>query len=347
MTTTSNECPLPQQPASITMAHGGGGRLMQQLISDVFQRRFDNPLLNQGHDGAMFPSPGRMLAFTTDSFVVRPLFFPGGSIGSLAVNGTVNDLAMCGARPTQLCISFIIEEGTALELLESIADDVAAAAEQAGIPIVTGDTKVIGRSDGDGVLINTAGIGEIPDGRSVSAATIADGDVLILSAALASHGMAVMAAREGLSFEPAIHSDCAPLHNAVEALFHAGIDVHCLRDATRGGLASTCIELAQTAGNIEININESALPVHNNVRGACELLGMDPLYVANEGCFSVFVPAAQADDAIACLQQQDVGREACHIGSVSKGTGQVFATTAYKTRRALHLLSGEQLPRIC
>jgi len=286
-------CPAPLTGhAEIQIAHGGGGRLTQQLIERIFGPAFDNPALNARHDGAVLAAPaGARLAFTTDSHVVSPLFFPGGDIGRLAVYGTVNDLAMCGARPRWLSAGFILEEGLPVATLERIVAAMAEAARKAGVQIVTGDTKVVERGKGDGLYVNMAGIGWVEHDRVIAPASVRPGDVVLLSGDIGRHGMAILALREGLAFESSIESDCAPLWPAVEALFAAGVEVHCLRDLTRGGLATAVIEIAETAGRA-VALEEAAVPVCEPVRGACEILGLDPLYVANEGRFVAFVPAA-------------------------------------------------------
>lgn len=342
------ECPLP--PASrdrVLLAHGGGGRLMQELIHEVFLRAFDNPLLAQAHDGAVFPVEAGRLAFTTDSYVVRPLFFPGGDIGSLAVNGTVNDLAMCGAMPRYLSAGFILEEGLAVETLQRVVGSMAKAAQAAGVRVVTGDTKVVDRGKGDGIFINTAGVGVVPGGVEVNPHRVRSGDRILLSGDLGAHGIAVLSVREGLTFSGDIQSDSAPLHGVVGDLIRSGIEVHCLRDLTRGGLASALNEIA-TATNVGMMIDERRIPVHDVVRGACEILGLDPLYVANEGRFVAFVPAAQAEAAHAIMRRHSVSRDASDIGEVREGEAPlVVVRTELNTHRILDLLSGDQLPRIC
>jgi hydrogenase expression/formation protein HypE len=341
-------CPSPIcDHANILLAHGGGGRLMQQLIDRIFLPAFDNPLLAQRHDAAVLPLGEHRLAFTTDSYVVRPLFFPGGDIGTLAVNGTVNDLAMSGARPLWLSAGFIIEEGLPMKTLVRIAASMRQAAKEAGVQLVTGDTKVVDKGKGDGLFINTAGVGVVEHGLSISPMSVRDGDAVLVSGDLGRHGMAIMSVREGLDFETTIESDCAPLGGIVAALLAAGVEVHCLRDLTRGGLASALNEIAQTAG-LQIDIADSAIVVRPEVQGACEILGLDPLYVANEGRFVAFVPQKDLDRAVAALRAHPLGREACTIGTVAAGTpGRVTIASRIGARRILDLLSGEQLPRIC
>ncbi len=343
-------CPTPPfRSTEIQLAHGGGGRMMQQLIDRIFAPAFRNPALATQHDGAMVTAPpnGR-LAFSTDSHVVSPLFFPGGDIGRLAVHGTLNDLAMCGARPRWLSAGFILEEGLPLETLERIVQSMGATARAADVAIVAGDTKVVERGKGDGLFITTAGIGWIEHDLTIGPAAIRAGDVVLLSGDLGRHGMAILAQREGLAFETAIESDCAPLWPAVAALLAGGIEVHCLRDLTRGGLATCSIELAETAG-VSVALEEVAIPVSEAVRGACELLGLDPLYVANEGRLVAVVPAAQADAALALLEQMAPGGPPAKIGVVGGGgpAGQVTLRGVIGVERILDRLSGEQLPRIC
>lgn len=341
-------CPLPLSTKNtIQLAHGGGGRLMQELIQDVFVRAFHNPLLDFMHDGATWPVEKGTLAFTTDSYVVRPLFFPGGDIGSLAVNGTINDLAMCGAKPLYLSAGFILEEGLSMEVLQRVVNSMAEAARAAGVPIVTGDTKVVDRGKGDGIFINTSGVGLVPQGVRVLPTLIEPGDAILVSGDLGSHGVAVLSVREGLTFNGNIESDSAPLHHVVADLIDNGIEIHCLRDLTRGGLASVLNELA-TAAKVGVTVDEVAIPVSEPVRGACELLGLDPLYVANEGRFVAMVPASQAEAALAVMRRHKAASQAAYIGAVTDCQAPpVVLRTVLGTHRVLDLLSGEQLPRIC
>jgi hydrogenase expression/formation protein HypE len=341
-------CPAPiAQYPQVLLAHGGGGRLMHQLIERVFLSAFSNPLLDTGHDAAVLEVGAARIAFTTDSYVVRPLFFPGGTIGTLAVNGTVNDLAMAGARPLALSAGFIIEEGLAVETLQRVVASMQAAAVEAGVAIVTGDTKVVDRGKGDGVFINTAGVGVVEHGLRIAPASVRAGDAVILSGDIGRHGMAIMAVREGLQFESAIESDCAPLSAPVLDLVSSGVDVHCLRDITRGGLASALNEIAGSA-KVGMTIDERPVPVREDVRGACEILGFDPMYVANEGRFIVFAPEHQADRVVEVLRRHPVSGDACVIGRVTlEQPGLVVVRSIFGATRVLDMLSGEQLPRIC
>jgi hydrogenase expression/formation protein HypE len=322
--------------------------LTQQLIDGVFGPAFRNPALDARHDGAELAGPGgSRLAFTTDSHVVTPLFFPGGDIGKLAVFGTANDLAMCGARPRWLSAGFILEEGVSLDVVRRVAASMREAAQAAGIEIVTGDTKVVERGKGDGIYVNTSGIGLIEHELAVSPASVHAGDVVLLSGDIGRHGMAIMAQREGLAFESPIESDCAPLWPAVEALLAAGVQVHCLRDLTRGGLATAAIEIAETA-RVGVRLEEATVPVSEPVRGACEILGLDPLYVANEGRFIAFVPAADASRALEIMGRTAPGGPPARIGLVhGAGPGEVTLRSTIGVERILDRLSGEQLPRIC
>jgi hydrogenase expression/formation protein HypE len=341
-------CPVPIQDRDhITLAHGGGGRLTQQLIDRLLAPAFANPFLGQQHDGAVVEVAGQPVAFTTDSYVVHPLFFPGGDIGTLAVNGTVNDLAMCGARAQWLSCALIIEEGLPMETLARVVRSMQQAAAAAGVHIVTGDTKVVDKGRGDGLYINTAGMGLVRSRQPIAPARVQPGDVVLVSGDLGRHGMAIMSVREGLQFESSIESDCAPLIEPVMALLEAGLDIHCLRDLTRGGLASALNEIAVASG-LQVDIEESAVRVGEQVRGACEILGFDPLYVANEGRFVVFVATGHAAKALDILQAYSAGGTAACIGTVKTGSpGLVTLKSRIGVSRVLDLLSGEQLPRIC
>jgi len=334
--------------SEITVGHGGGGRLTQDLIDRVFRPAFANPALEAQHDGALLRIPGGgRLAFTTDSHVVSPLFFPGGDIGKIAVNGTVNDLCMCGARPLWLSAGFILEEGFATATLEKVVASMRDAAAAANVAIVTGDTKVVERGKGDGLYVTTAGIGVIETALTVAPVSIREGDAIVLSGDVGRHGMAIMATRAGLSFESAIESDCAPLVVPVDALLKAGLDVHCLRDLTRGGLATALVELAESA-KLAIAIDGARVPVSELVVGACEILGLDPLYVANEGRFVCVLPAAQAQRAVEIISVSAPGGPAVIIGHVKAGpAGQVTQRSVIGSERIVDRISGEQLPRIC
>jgi hydrogenase expression/formation protein HypE len=341
-------CPLPiQQYPHVLMAHGGGGKLMHQLLENVFGRAFSNPILDSRHDSAQFTVPPGKLAMTTDSYVVRPLFFPGGDIGSMAIHGTVNDLAMSGARPLYLSCGFIIEEGLPLETLWRVVTSMRDAAQCCGVQIVTGDTKVVDKGKGDGLYINTTGIGVIEHSLNITPTSVQPDDAVIVSGDLGRHGMAIMAVREGLQFESTIESDSAPVHHPVQALIKAGIEVHCLRDLTRGGLASALNEIAEAAG-VKIAIEHKVVPVREDVHAACEMLGLDPLHVANEGRFIAFVAAKDAARAVQLLKPHKVSVNAALIGKVvGSAAPLVTLRSAIGASRILDMPSGEQLPRIC
>ena len=341
-------CPVPLSDYThVLMAHGGGGKLMHRLIDTIFCREFDNQLLKNKHDGAVFDIPAGRMAFTTDSYVIDPLFFPGGDIGSLSIYGTVNDLAMCGAEPLHLSAGFIIEEGLPTATLRDIAQSMRRAADTAGVQIVTGDTKVVEKGRGHGVFINTAGVGIIRHDLNIAPTEIKPGDGIILNGDIGRHGIAVMAKREGLSFETEIESDCAPLADTVLRLIETGIEIHCLRDLTRGGLATSLVEIAQTAGK-NIRIDENIIPVHPAVQAACEILGFEPVYIANEGRFVAFVPGKDIDRALKTLTDKKLWPDSKVIGRVTdeKG-GLVTMKTLLGTERIVDMPSGEQLPRIC
>ncbi|MBP9900019.1 MAG: hydrogenase expression/formation protein HypE [Verrucomicrobia subdivision 3 bacterium] len=342
-------CPLPiQRYPHVLLAHGGGGKLMHQLLEYVFGPAFSNPILDTRHDSAQFtvPPPGRV-ALTTDSYVVRPLFFPGGDIGSMAVHGTVNDLAMSGARPLYLSCAFIIEEGLPMETLWRIVGSMRDAAQRCGVQIITGDTKVVDKGKGDGLYINTTGIGAIEHSLTIAPQTVQPGDAVIISGDLGRHGMAIMTVREGLQFESTIESDSAPVHKSVLQLIEEGISVHCLRDLTRGGLASALNEIAEAAG-VKIAVEQKAIPVREDVHAACEMLGLDPLQVANEGRFVAFVAPKDAERALQILRNQEVSAQAVLIGRVVENAAPlVTIKSAIGASRILDMPSGEQLPRIC
>ena len=341
-------CPVPLNDSEyVQLAHGGGGRRMHELLEGLLLPSFRNQQLLERHDGAVLNIAGARLAFTTDSYVVKPLFFPGGDIGTLAVNGTVNDLAMCGARPLYLSSSFILEEGFAMELLRRVVESMRITAAEAKVQLVTGDTKVVDKGKGDGIFVNTAGIGVVEHKLTIAPSAVKPGDVVLLSGDVGRHGIAIMAMREGLSFESTIESDCAPLWEPVSALLEAGIEIHCLRDLTRGGLSSGLIEIAETAG-VRISIEEMLVPVREDVVGACEILGLDPLYLANEGRFVAFVPEHETARSLDVLSQHGVSSGAVRIGQVlEKPAGMVTMKSRLGTERVLDMLSGEQLPRIC
>jgi len=345
---TGLSCPLPiSEYANVLLAHGGGGKLMHQLIENIFASSFDNPQLETKHDGVVMDIGQGKLVFTTDSYVVHPLFFPGGDIGKLAVNGTVNDLAMCGARPLYLSVAFILEEGLPIESLWRIAQSMRNAANEADVRIVTGDTKVVDKGKGHGVFINTTGVGVLEHDVTISPASVRPGDVIILNGDVGRHGIAIMAEREGLSFETKIESDCAPLAGPVMKLINAGIEIHCLRDLTRGGLATALVEIAETS-HLHIEIDESAIPVSDDVQGACEILGFDPIYVANEGRFVTFIPEKHVQMTLNILCSDSSGLNACIIGKVmDQNSALVTMKSMIGAERIVDMLSGEQLPRIC
>ena len=331
----------------IVLGHGGGGTLSHTLIEKMFVPAFGNTYLDARHDGAVFEVDKSRLAFTTDSYVVHPIFFPGGDIGSLAVNGTVNDLAMCGARPLYLSAGFVLEEGLEMDVLWRVVQSMADAAKTAGVSIVTGDTKVVDKGKGDQIFINTAGVGILESPRAMTPQNVRPGDAVLLSGDIGRHGMAIMARREGLEFETDIESDCAPLADLVMKLIAGKFDIHCLRDLTRGGLASAVIEIAESAG-VQIDLDENDILVSRPVRAACEVLGLDPIYVANEGRFVAFVPKENADRALNTMREHPEGRDARCIGEVVEGrTGLVTIRTQIGTRGIVDMLSGDQLPRIC
>ena len=337
---------------TITLAHGAGGRAMRDLIDDLFVGGFDNAGLAGLEDQARLQidalsEPGARLAFTTDSYVVDPLFFPGGDIGALAVNGTVNDLAVGGARPLYLSCGMILEEGLPVETLRRVVASMKAAADAAGVAIVTGDTKVVHRGSADKLFINTAGVGVIPAGRDPAAGRARPGDVILVNGYIGDHGAAIVDARGELALENSIETDCQPMNGLVEALFEACPDVHCLRDATRGGLATVLNEFA-AASQVGIRIDERALPIREAVRGMCEILGLDPLYLANEGKLVAVVPPDAADAALSALRSHPAGREAAAIGEVqATPAATVVLATAFGGDRLVDMLVGEQLPRIC
>lgn len=342
----SLKCPVLFTESDVVMpAHGGGGRMTQKLLDTVFYPAFGNPALDQRHDAALLAAEGRM-AVTTDTFVVTPWKFPGGNIGSLSVHGTVNDLAMAGARPIALTAGFVLEEGFPLSSLSEVVMAMAEAAQEAGVSIVAGDTKVVERGKGDGVYINTTGIGAVLNGSSISPGSLQPGDKIIISGDLGRHGAAVMTSREGLMLDSDIISDSANVSPSALALIEAGVKVRCLRDCTRGGFASVLNEIA-AASQVEMKLMEEAVPVSEEVGGVCELLGLDPLYVACEGRYAAFVAPEDAERAVSLMRNHPVSAGACIVGEVREGRPCVLLTTRLGVDRVLDLLSGEQLPRIC
>jgi hydrogenase expression/formation protein HypE len=347
-------CPLPLfEHKQIVLGHGSGGKLTAELIDKVFLPAFKNPVLEKLDDQAVVTINGTRLAFTTDSFVVTPIFFPGGDIGRLAVHGTVNDLAMSGARPLYLAAAFILEEGLAADDLKRVVESMRAAAEEAGVQFVTGDTKVVNRGKGDQIFITTTGIGVIEDGLNISAERAQPGDKIILSGYVGDHGMAIMSQREGLEFEGVIESDCASLHGLVASMLEtpspdgAGDFLHCLRDPTRGGVATTLNEIAKRAG-VGMVVREQSIPVRESVKGACEVLGLDPLYVANEGKLIAIVAPERAEDVVRQMRRHRLGQDAAIIGEVVVDhPGMVLMKTEIGGTRVLDVMFGEQLPRIC
>lgn len=341
-------CPLPIEEDSIVqLAHGGGGRKTAKLVESLFLPAFASPVLDALGDGAVVDFNGQRLAFSTDTFVVKPAFFPGGNIGSLAVHGTVNDLAMCGAEPIALSVGFVLEEGFRMEDLRLVVAAMAAAAAEAGVPVVTGDTKVVDRGKGDGIYVNTSGIGRVRDGIRVAPDRATPGDVILVSGPVGDHGIAVMAARNGLELSTELVSDSACVLPLVRALLDAAPSTRTLRDPTRGGLATALCEIAASAA-VGLHIDEGAVPVRREVRAACELLGFDPLYVACEGRFLAIVPNDDWEAALSAMKALPAGAGACRIGEVVEGrAGRVLLRTAIGSHRRLERLSGEQLPRIC
>ena len=352
-------CPAPLTTHDrVLLGHGSGGKLSAELIRDVFLPAFSNPALAQLNDQAVVKVNGTRIAITTDSFVVKPLFFPGGDIGSLAVHGTVNDLAMGGAQPLFLSAAFILEEGLPMDVLQRVAESLRRAAAEAAVQVVTGDTKVVEKGKGDGLFINTTGIGVVPDGLELSANRARPGDKVLLSGSIGEHGIAILAQREGLEFESTIESDSAALHTLVAKMLEVnahfsqhegevGHPIRCMRDPTRGGLSSTLNEIAEQS-RVGIELEEDAIPVREDVKGACEMLGLDPLYVANEGKLVAIVDRVAARDVLAALHGHPLGQEARIIGTVGEGNpGLVTMRTALGTTRIVDMLAGDQLPRIC
>ena len=344
----SISCPAPLNSRDqILLGHGSGGTLSAELVRDVFLPAFQNPALAKLDDQAVVNVNGSRIAITTDSFVVKPLFFPGGDIGALAVHGTINDLAMGGAQPLFLSAAFILEEGFSIDALQRVVASVRSAADQAGVQVVTGDTKVVEKGKGDGLFINTTGIGIVPDGLDLSADRARPGDKVLLSGSIGDHGIAILAQREGLEFESTIESDSAALHGLVAQMLKANTAIRCMRDPTRGGLSSTLNEIAQRS-QVGVEINERAIPIRDEVKGVCEMLGLDPLYVANEGKLVAIVAPEAADVLLETMRKHPLGKNAQLIGAVSdKDPGLVTMRTTLGTKRIVDMLSGDQLPRIC
>jgi hydrogenase expression/formation protein HypE len=341
-------CPAPL-PAKdrILLGHGSGGTLSAELLRDVFLPALSNPVLAGLEDQAVVEVNGSRLAFTTDSFVVKPLFFRGGDIGSLAVHGTINDLAMGGARPLFLSAAFILEEGLPMETLRRVVQSLAAACESAGVRVVTGDTKVVEKGSGDGLFINTAGIGLVPEGVRISASAAKPGDKIILSGSIGDHGIAILSQREGIEFECPVKSDSAPLHSLVAQMLQASPSIRCMRDPTRGGVSSTLNEIAAQS-RVGIMVEERSIPIREEVRGACELLGLDPLYVANEGKLVAVVDPAAVEAVLLAMRRHPLGADAQIIGAVTEANpGLVTMRTVLGTNRIVDMLAGDQLPRIC
>jgi len=335
------------KPDKILLDHGSGGKISHSLTADLLLPAFDNPALAMLDDGADLNVAGGRIAFSTDTYVVDPIFFPGGGIGDLAINGTVNDVAMCGARPLYLSVGMIIEEGFPMADLEKVIRQMGQAAKTAGVTVVTGDTKVVPKGAADKIYINTAGIGVIPEHVHVSGGNARPGDAVILSGTMADHGMTILTQREGLAFESGVQSDSAPLNHMVADILETGCDVHVLRDPTRGGVGTTLNEIA-LASKVGIRIYEERLPIRPEVAGICDLLGFDPLYVANEGKLLAFVPVDQAEAVLAVIKNSPYGREARIIGeTVKERPGRVFMKTRIGGERIVDMLTGEQLPRIC
>ncbi len=341
-------CPVPlRNYPTIVMGHGAGGKMMNDLIRHLFAAEFKNDFLGQMADATVIePGAGR-LAFTTDLFVVSPLIFPGGDIGELAVNGTVNDLAMSGAKPLYLSAGFILEEGLPMETLGRLCASMARACTAAGVQVATGDTKVVNKGHGDGIYINTSGIGRIPAGVEIGPTRVKPGDAVIVSGTMGDHGIAIMSVREGLKFQSEIKSDTAPLNGLVEAMLENTTEIHCLRDATRGGLAAVLNELAESS-KVGIEFDEVKVPVRPEVTAACEMLGLDPLFIANEGKLVAFVPEKYAESTLAVMRKQPYGKDATIIGkAVEQHVGRVVAKTSIGGSRVVDLPAGELLPRIC
>jgi hydrogenase expression/formation protein HypE len=331
----------------ITLDHGSGGKLSNQLIHSIFLKYFNNPILNKMHDGAILPKINKRIAFSTDSFTVSPIFFPGGNIGDLAIHGTVNDLAMCGAKPEYLSVSFILEEGISIDSLEKIVRSMAKALKYIGISIVTGDTKVVKHGEVDGIFINTTGLGYIEDGVFIDAEQAKEGDLILINGPIGNHGISILASRENLDLDKEVYSDTAPLADMVEQMLRTSKDIHVLRDPTRGGLATALNEIAQSS-NVTIEIDEDKIPIDNNVQNTCEILGYDPLYLANEGKLIAFISPKDANKVLDKMKNCKYGGQSTIIGKVvSTGKGIVYLNTSIGGKRIVGMLSGQQLPRIC
>jgi hydrogenase expression/formation protein HypE len=341
-------CPIPiTEYPIITMVHGSGGVLSHQLIEKMFIPAFENEILSEGHDGATFNIKEGKLAYTTDSFVVSPIFFPGGNIGDLAVNGTINDLVCCGAKPLYLSVGFILEEGLPMEDLWKIVVSMKNTADRAGVKIITGDTKVVDRGKGDRIFINTSGIGKVPEGIHISPQNCSPGDAIILSGKIGDHGVAIMSARSGLEFETTIISDTTALNGLADQVFHTTMNIHVLRDPTRGGIATVLNELCQAA-KVGMIIDEEKISVSEEVRGACEILGLDPLYIANEGKLVIILPENEAFRVVTAMREHPAGSDASIIGRItSEHPGIVRMNTSIGSSRIVDMLTGDQLPRIC
>ena len=344
----SLQCPIPKRDYEhVLLAHGGGGKLTHELIDKMLYPLLGNEILDQGHDGALLPPMSGELAMTTDSFVVDPIFFPGGDIGDLAVNGTINDLLCCGAEPLYLSLSFILEEGFLLEDLWKVIQSIASATRGAGVRIVTGDTKVVEKGKGDKIYINTTGIGRVMEGMDIAPRRCREGDVVVINGSLGDHGIAILTEREGLQLESHVLSDTAALNEMMLEVFREVPEIHVLRDPTRGGVASALNEICISSAT-GIRLKEELLPVKAGVRGACELMGLDPLYIANEGKILIILPGEQADHLLSIMKKHECGRESRIIGEVSKkNAGILHLETSIGSTRIVDMISGEQLPRIC
>ena len=345
----SSDCPVPIRDRDVVLlGHGAGGRLTADLIERIVVPALSNPTLDALDDQAILRlHDGARVAFTTDSYVVSPIFFPGGDIGELAVNGTVNDLAVGGARPIALSLAFILEEGFPLDDFRRVVDSVRRAAQRAHVPIVTGDTKVVGHGSGDGVFINTSGVGLVPEGIDLGSANVRPGDAILVSGPIGDHGVTILATRQGIDLGGELRSDTAALHELTNALLEVCPSIHAMRDPTRGGLAATLVEIASRR-KLGIDVMERAIPVRDEVRGACEILGLDPLYVANEGKIAVFVPEADRDKALSAMRAHPLGRDAAFVGTVTSAhEGYVVLHTPFGSSRVIDLPLNEPLPRIC